>query len=300
MRASVTALGTAVMRLVHTRFDQSPLIDDVWAERLVTDHERTMLREAGIRGVSAVTRTKLEKLPEDEIMAALARAHPSYAAVILRSRYAEDVFAQAVGRGARQYVIVGAGMDSFALRAPSFAQDVEVFEIDHPASQRLKLDRMRDRGIEPSMPVHYVATDLGEESLDAALARSPFDPNRASFFSWLGVTAYLTREANLSTLGAIARCGGHGSELVFSYQDQRAFDSPDEERRRVLAVVGALGEPWVSGFHPSQLAEDLRSVGLALVEDLGREALHERYCSDRDDGLSVSVVDHIAHAKIDA
>jgi methyltransferase (TIGR00027 family) len=190
-------------------------------------------------------------------------------------------------------------MDSFGLRAPSFASNVEVFEVDHPASQRLKLDRLRDRGIEPSLPVHYVAADLGEESLDGALARSAFDPSRASFFSWLGVTAYLTREANLSTLAAIARCGATGSELVFSYHDQQAFDSPDEERRRVVAAVAAIGEPWVSGFHPSELAEDLSSVGLTLVENLGREELHERYCSDRDDGLSVSVVDHIAHAKVD-
>jgi methyltransferase (TIGR00027 family) len=190
-------------------------------------------------------------------------------------------------------------MDSFALRAPSFASDIEVFEVDHPASQKLKVDRLRDRGIEPSLPVHYVAADLGEQSLDAALSRSAFDPNRIAFFSWLGVTAYLTREANLSTLAAIARCGAPGSELVFSYHDQQAFDSPDEERRRVVAGVAAIGEPWVSGFHPSELADDLRSVGLTLVEDLGREELHERYCSDRQDGLSVSAVDHIARARID-
>ncbi|MDQ1605505.1 MAG: hypothetical protein QOE01_3350 [Actinomycetota bacterium] len=212
---------------------------------------------------------------------------------------AEDALAKAVARGVRQYVIIGAGLDSFAVRRPEFARDVDVFEVDHPATQELKLERLREAGIDPATAAHYVAADLGVEALDAALARSPFHPGATAFFSWLGVTAYLTREANLQTLGAIASCGAPGSELVFTYIDQRDFDAPaDEERRRVRELFAAVGEPWVSGFDPASLAEDLRSVGLTLVEDLGRDEQRERYCSGRDDGLSPSVADHIAHARV--
>jgi len=297
----MTALGTTVMRAVHTRRDQQPLIDDPWGERLVTESERTLLRDAAMRGLPPETRSRLEALDPDEALAALVRVHPSYGMVILRSRYAEDALAAAVARGVRQYVIVGAGMDSFALRRPSVDAALAIFEVDHPATQEFKLARLRECGVEPVSAVHHVAADLGVEGLDAALARSPFDPTAAAFFSWLGVTAYLTREANLNTLRAIAALGTPDSELVFSYIDQRDFDAPaDAERGRAREVVASLDEPWVSGFHPAALAADLHSVGLALVEDLGRDELCERYCADRDDGLAPSVADHIARATVPA
>ena len=298
-QASTTALGTALMRAAHTRLDRPALIDDPWGDRLVSESERTRLLQVGLRSLAPQARARLEALgSEDEVVAALARAHPSYGMVILRMRYAEDVLAAAVERGVRQYVILGAGMDSLALRRPAFADGVVVIEVDHPATQELKLKRLRDCGLETSPSVHYVASDLALEELDSALARAPFDPGETAFFSWLGVTAYLTREANLKTLRAISSSGAPGTELVFSYIDQGDFDDPDQERIQARAVVAALGEPWVSGFHPSALARDLQGVGLTLVEDLGREQLHERYCRDRDDELSASVVDHVAHARV--
>jgi methyltransferase (TIGR00027 family) len=196
-------------------------------------------------------------------------------------------------------VILGAGMDSFALRRPPFAKDVTIFDADHPATQAFKFTRLRECGAEPAGAVHHVAADLGVEGLNAALARSQFDSTATAFFSWLGVTAYLTREANLSTLRAIAALGAPGTELVFSYIDQRDFDAPaGEDRGRAREVVATLGEPWVSGFHPAALADDLRSVGLALVENLGRDELRNRYCSDRDDELAPSLADHIARATV--
>ena len=210
--------------------------------------------------------------------------------------------AAAVARGVRHYVIIGAGMDSFALRRPTFADDVAVFEVDHPASQALKLERLDKCGVRPPERVHYVAADLVVEGLDAALARCPFDPTEGAFFSWLGVTAYLSREPNLTTLRLIVSRSAPGSELVFSYIDQRDFDGPQyDERRNARAVVAAVGEPWVSGFSPSQLDDDLRSAGLTLIEDLGHEELRERYCEGREDGLSASAVDHVvARARVTA
>ena len=301
-QASMTALGTSLMRAVHTRRDRDALIDDDWGDRLVTDEERAKLRVAATSGLSPQAQAQLDALDSpDEVIAALLRGHPSYGMVILRTRYAEDALAAAVARGVRQYVIVGAGMDSFALRRPGFARDLAVFEVDHPASQELKIERLGRCGVSAPVGVHYVAADLNTEGLDAALERCPFEPTKASFFSWLGVTAYLTREANLKTLRAIASCGASDSELVFSYIDQHDFDAPgDEERRHAREVVAAVGEPWVSGFSPSQLDDDLRSASLTLIEDLGREALRERYCAGREDGLSASVADHVARARVAA
>jgi methyltransferase (TIGR00027 family) len=296
----MTALGTSVMRAMHTRRDLPALIDDSWGDRLVTEAERDLLREVGMSRLSPAERAQLEALGSpEEILAVIVRAHPSYGAVILRTRYAEDALEAAVARGVGQYVIIGAGMDSFALRRPGFANDVAVFEVDHPASQSLKLERLEECGVQPPTGVDYVAADLGVEGLDAALERCSFDPTEAACFSWLGVTAYLTREANLTTLRAIASCGQPDSELVFSYIDQRDFDAPgDDERRKAREVVASVGEPWVSGFSPSQLDDDLRSAGLTLIEDLGHQELRERYCEGREDGLSASVVDHVARARV--
>src|SRR5215218_4700996 len=121
-RVSLTAMGAALMRAAHTRLDRPALIDDPWAERLVTASERATLREAALRSLSAQGRRRLQALGAgDAVTAALARAHPSYGAVVLRARFTEDALALAVARGVRQYVVVGAGVDSFALRRPPWA-----------------------------------------------------------------------------------------------------------------------------------------------------------------------------------
>jgi methyltransferase (TIGR00027 family) len=213
--------------------------------------------------------------------------------VILRARYTEDALAAAAARGVRQYVIVGAGYDSFALRRPEFARDVAVFEVDHPATQRRKLARLRELGVEPSpATLHFVAADLAAEELDAALARSPFDPAAPAFFAWLGVSAYLDRDANLRTLRAIARAGAPGSELVFTYLDQRRLDAPGPAQRRLLERFAAIGEPWVSGFHPGELLGVLRAAGLELVEDTDYLQLDARYGA----GLAPPDGGHVARA----
>src|SRR5580704_4117921 len=288
-RASTTAMGTALMRAAHTRLDHPVLIDDTWGERLVLAEEREEREELRARAGA-------------EDVDAVLRAHPSYGTVILRARYAEDVLAQAVGRGVSQYVIIGAGMDSFALRRPPFARELEIFELDHPSTQELKKARLSLCGVPAPAGLHLVAVDLSETALGDALASSSFHDDRPAFFSWLGVTTYLTREANLATLEAIASSAGAGSELVFSYLDQRLLDSDEasEPMQRARAQVASLGEPWVSGFHPEQLAADLRGAGLEIVEDLGPEGLAARYCVGRTDGLTSSPGSHVAHARVPA
>ena len=277
-------MGTALMRAAHTRLDRPPLLDDVWGDRLILPEEREAMAAVGEAG---------------ELDTAL-RAHPSYGTVILRARYAEDALADAVGRGVRQYVIVGAGMDSFALRRPQFAEAVEVFEVDHPATQEFKVARLA--GCEVSMPagVHLVAADLSETGLDVALAGSPFRGDRPAFFSWLGVSGYLTRAANMATLRAVASSAPGGSELVFSYLDLRLLDgdAADSRMQEVRARLASAGEPWVSGFDPEQLGDDLRDVGLELLENLGPPELRARYCASRSDGLHPSPDAHIARARV--
>ena len=301
-RASLTAMGTALIRADHTRSARQPLIDDPWGDRLVTDAHASQLRENALAGLPAEDRERLEALEPQEQLGVLLRRHPSYATIIIRARYTEEMLAAAVGRGVRQYVIVGAGLDSFALRRPDFAGQVEVFELDHPDTQQFKLARLAECGGLSPPGVQYIGADLAVEGVDEALGRAPFDPEAPSFFSWLGVTAYLTREANLRTLRSVASCGAPGSELVFDYGDQRAYDNPpdDEASIRIRARLARVGEPWISGFYPARLADDLRAVGLELVENLSPDDLYQRYCAGSPDDLTPSPNHYLARACVTA
>jgi methyltransferase (TIGR00027 family) len=277
-------MGTALMRAAHTRLDHPVLIEDSWGDRLILEEERqAMLARAGGGDADA-----------------LLRAHPSYGTVIMRAHYAEDLLAEAIRGGVRQYVIIGAGMDSFALRRPGSPPDLQIFEVDHPSTQQLKVARLELCGIPAPPGLQLVAADLSETGLDDALATSRFRRDSPAFFSWLGVTSYLTREANLATLGAIASCALAGSELVFSYLDESLLDADvaPERLQRARAQVASLGEPWVSGFDPDELGSLVRGTGLEIIENLGPEELAARYCTGRTDGLSPSHGAHLAHARV--
>jgi O-methyltransferase involved in polyketide biosynthesis len=257
---SRTALATSLMRALHTHQDPKPLIHDPYGEQLVPEAIRDNYQDPSTL-----------------------RASAAYAGVILRTRYTEDALQQAVANGVRQYLILGAGFDSFALRLPTFARDLQIYEIDHPATQALKRQRLRDCGIAPPASVHFLAADLAEEGLAAALARSSFDPALRSFVSWLGVTMYLTS----------------GSELVFTYFEFERGMAESPRFRALNARVAALGEPFQSGFQPAAIAADLEASGWVLREDLtDRELLAGLDAADTND-LRPAGFSHVVRAVVD-
>ena len=284
---SRTALATALMRSLHTRADPLPLIDDPWGESLVP---------------AAVTRAIAERLPPGASVDSWLRAIPAYSNVITRSRFSEDALGEAVARGVRQVVMIGAGFDSYALRRPEAAREVQVFEVDHPATQNLKRSRIAACAAGEPAGLHFLAADLSCESLDAVLARSPFRADLPAFFSWLGVTMYLGRDANLATLRAIADCAAPGSELVFSYVDQAAFGAGAmaEEFQALQQSVANLGEPFVSGFDPAALAVELHAIGLELIEDRDDTQLVARYDPQGLNGLRPSARSRITRVRVPA
>src|SRR6202051_1405162 len=214
-----TALATSLMRALHARRDPSPLLDDPWGDRLVPQSERDRFGQRILARMDSDARAAALRAPSSMLDDFLL-TNVAYPGVVIRSRYTEDALKEATNRGIRQYVLIGAGFDSFALRRPAFAATLEIFEIDHPATQAFKIERIKDCGISLPPSVHFVSADLATEDLAAALARSSFRKDEPAFFSWLGVTVYLTREANLATLRAVANIDAPGSDLVFTYEDQ--------------------------------------------------------------------------------
>jgi methyltransferase (TIGR00027 family) len=278
--ASRTALATSLMRAAHTRLDPNPLIDDPWGDRLVPESVRESLGSPG----SILDQSMLQS-----------RSYPN---VITRTRYAEDALKTAIEAGVEQYVLIGAGFDSFALRRPPFSAALQIFEIDFPATQFLKLERIAACGVTLPDSVHFIAADLSQESVAAALARSPFDAAKLTFFSWLGVTMYLTRDANIATLRSLASCSPAGSTVVFTYLDERLFQAQSESFRELQSRVASLGEPFQSGFDPDSLAASLAASGLNLIEDVDGEGMARRYDADGSHRLGQSALSHIALARV--
>jgi methyltransferase (TIGR00027 family) len=280
LTASRTALATSLMRAAHTRLDPHPLIDDPWGDRLVPESVKRVMASAS------------ESLDESLMHSA------SYANVIMRTRYAEDALQAAVLGGVSQYVLIGAGFDSFSLRRPAYAANLQIFEIDFPATQRLKIEQIAACGIKLPDSVHFITADLSAESVAAALARSPFETNRLTFFSWLGVTMYLTREANLATLTSVASCSPAGSEVIFTYLDERVFQAQSESFRALRQRVAAIGEPFRSGFDPADLAANLAACGLELVEDLNGNEAAARFDRGGELRSGQSKFSHMALARV--
>jgi methyltransferase (TIGR00027 family) len=191
--------------------------------------------------------------------------------VAVRSRFAQDCLASAVARGVRQAVVLGAGLDTTALRNPSLA----VFEVDHAASQDWKCRQLAQMGIALPASLRFAAVDFEHQEISDGLARCGFDASRPAFFVWLGVVPYLTRDAIQATLDFVVSLPG--SEIVFDYSDPPENYAP-EQRKFMMALVervAALGEPFRSHFHPAEMAALLKGFG--EIEDMGPREIGARY-----------------------
>ncbi len=206
-----------------------------------------------------------------------------------RSRYAEDLLAQAVDAGVGQYVVLGAGLDTFAYRNP-FPR-LRVFEVDFPATQEWKRWMLARAGIMAPENLAFVALDFERQTLADGLREAGFDDTAPAFFSWLGVGPYLTLEAFRSTIVTV---GGSpaGTGIAFDYPFPP--DTLTPSRRAVFDLlagrVAAAGEPFRLFFTPEQVETELRRAGFNRVEHADHERLNEFYFRDRADGLRLSPV----------
>jgi methyltransferase (TIGR00027 family) len=198
--------------------------------------------------------------------------------IAARSRVAEAALRAGVEtRGVSQFVVLGAGLDTFAYRNP-FGAALKVFEVDHPETQAWKRRRLAEAGIAVPAALTFVPVDFERDGLLAALEAAGFDPERRSFFTWLGVVPYLTREAIGATLAVIGGLPG-GGEVVFDYSDPVGTlgGQAREAHARRAERVAALGEPFLTYFEPADLHAELARLGLERIDDLGPRALVERH-----------------------
>jgi methyltransferase (TIGR00027 family) len=204
----------------------------------------------------------------------------------LRARYAEDCLAHGVDRGVTQYVILGAGLDTFACRQPSWSRRLHIFELDHPMTQHWKQDRLRLAGIEVPPNVTFVPIDFERVAVADALASTAFDCGARTCCSWMGVTQYLTRDA-LDATFRFTLSLPRSSEIVFSFVlPLDAVTGIESDAMKLAAQrAGEMGEPWVAFFQPEELVRRLHALGFSEVIHLTPEEIRDRYFSGRRDGL---------------
>ena len=270
-RTSMTASMAAGIRAHHRQWNPAPIFADEYAVNMVSLGWRLIVKNR-----------LLNWLIVDKLLAPF---HPIHTENILRVRYAEDGLREAISAGLAQYVILGAGFDTFSLRHRDLADQVQVFEVDHPATQHIKRERVRRVAGHLPPNLAFVPVDFEVDRLDEVLARSEFDAEQPAFFSWLGTTYYLTKEAIRETLGCIAAVAAPGSRLVLDYKLARHL-IPEQSlplNDKLERLVKRVGEPMLSEFAPEELTEEMARIGWAELESLLPQAQARRYLQDRSD-----------------
>jgi methyltransferase (TIGR00027 family) len=252
---SRTALAAARHRAAHQLLEAGRIFTDPLAVRMLGEDPQAIAEDAASH-------------PERRVMRLF---------IAVRTRFAEDSLAAAVERGVGQLVVLGAGLDTFAYRSP-FRERLRVFEVDHPATQAWKRQRLAEAGIALPDWLTFAPVNFETQGLTDKLAAAGFDAHQPTFFTWLGVVPYLTEEGILTTLKFIASLGG-SKHVVVDYSDPPDKLSPEASayHDKRAALVGALNEPWVSYFEPDKLHAKLRALGFSEIEDLGPREIRERY-----------------------
>ena len=270
---SLTAMGAASHRAAHQLLDGGRIFADPLALPILGRDTADLLREA-------------EEHPARRLLRLF---------IAVRSRFAEDSLAAAVRDGTRQLVVLGAGLDTFAYRNP-FAE-LRVFEVDHPATQAWKRERLAAAAIAVPPTLTFAPFDFERETLAEALAAAGFDRAQASLFTWLGVTPYLRRETVLATLGFMASLPA--AQVVFDYANPPSSLADGDGRaayEALAARVASVGESFQSYFDTDELRARLGELGFSEVTDLGPGDIAARYfpgagAFGRDKG------GHIVHAR---
>ena len=270
---SKTAVGAAMLRAAHQLIDgEMKIFDDEVILKLLEPVQLEYIRQH--RAEFAIER--LQSL----------RSH-----IVLRSRYAEDCLKKAYDRGMRQYIILGAGLDTFAYRQPDWAAGLTIIEADHPASQSYKLHKLEQAGIGLSDNQLFASLDLDKDDLSLVFKNIGLRPGEPVFISWLGVMVYLhwdTIDRIFSFVASLPKT----SEFVFTFSPRRFPGWPDP----IALRAEAAGEPWISFIDPPELQDKLKSFGFSDIHFLEPEEARQLYYMDERIRLPVPKKSSIVRA----
>lgn len=283
---SITALMSAFGRAFHAQDEADPIFADTKARELMTDEEYYAIEKYILDGIDFFAPEKKGTFASDKAALRYLVNTQIAPTPIARSRFCEDSLNTAVLTGTTQYVILGAGMDTFAFREPDFMDRYEVFEVDHPLTQANKSQRIKRADLTIPKNLHYTAVDFTKDDLKEKLLMSGFKPSKKTFFSLLGVTYYLSISQIEALLDSIADISAEGSTLVFDYADEMLFNCEIKRVQSMIAMAEAGGEPMKSCFDYYKLERLLEKHRFLIYELMTWQDIQAKYFDGRKNDLS--------------
>ena len=265
-QASITALMSAFGRAYHAEHESHPVFRDDLAKALLSKEEYEAMQGYLLGGLSFFAPDRSFS-GQDEALRWLVNTQIA-PTPLCRAAYCEQALKTAVRTGSVQYVVLGAGLDTFAFRNPEFTAKYRIFEVDHPLTQSDKKERIRRAGWKFPDNLCFVPVDFIRDSLSERLLAAGFDPKKKTFFSWLGVSYYLDIDAIRSLLKELRALCAMGSTLLFDYADAGLFLTEEKRVQNMIAMAKAGGEEMRSGFDYLSIDTLLADHGFLVYEIL--------------------------------
>lgn len=297
--SSLTSLISAFGRAYHSQHDTPKIFDDFIAKNLITQKEFSDIRENMIKGIQFFNQEIAKKFHDqpDEILKWITQVQLS-PTTLARAAYCENVLFHEMLLGVKQYVILGAGLDTFCFRHPEINYSLEIFEVDYLATQNFKKTRLANAHYQIPDHLHFVSMDFTKEFTVQNLVKEGFMPNQKTFFSLLGVSYYLTKEENANLINKLFTEVPSGSSIVFDYADDKLFEEKGMSNRvqNMVKLAAAGGEPMKSCFTYDEMEKMLENSGLLIYEHLSPVTINNQFFRNRTDYLSAFESIHFIHA----
>ncbi|MBU5467039.1 class I SAM-dependent methyltransferase [Virgibacillus sp. MSJ-26] len=299
--SSLTSLISAFGRAYHSKYDTPKIFDDYIAKDLITQKEFEDIRKNMIQGIHFFNHEigiKFQDQP-DEILKWITQVQLS-PTPLARAAYCEKVLFHEIVLGAEQYVILGAGLDTFCFRNSELDTELEIFEVDYPSTQDFKRNRLYKSNYQIPDNLHFVPMDFtkDKDSILQNLIDENFQPNKKTFYSLLGVSYYLTKEEISNLIKELFAEIPLGSSIVFDYADDKLFEEKGVSNRvqNMVQMASASGEPMKSCFTYDEIEKLLEDAGLLIYEYLSPDVINSKFFSDRSDYLKAFETIHYIHA----
>ncbi|WP_081257290.1 class I SAM-dependent methyltransferase [Bacillus wiedmannii] len=296
--ASVTSLVSAFGRAYHSEFDRPKIFDDYVAKDFISPKERNDIETNMVQGIHFFNTDIAQQFQDNpqEILKWITQVQLS-PTPLARAAYCERVLLHEITLGAKQYVILGAGLDTFSFRHRELENKIEIFEVDHPSTQAFKIQRVKEAKYEILNNLHFVSMDFTKDFSKQTLVNEGFE-NKKTFFSLLGVTYYLTKEELSSLIERLFAMVPDGSSIVVDYPDENLFTEKGLSNRveNMVKIAAVGGEPMKSCFSYTEMEALLEKAGLLIYEHLSPEDIDKLYFEGRNDYLEAFETVHYVHA----
>lgn len=296
-KESLTALVSCFARGYHASESKEPIFNDYIAHSLLKEEEKQLIATNWANAIAFFDQEKSETLESIDEKLQWVMNNQTIPQLVSRARYAEDGLRSAIERGFKQYVILGAGFDTFGLRQENLPEDFMIYEVDRPATLAFKINRLQEAGIALPENVKFVPVDFKSDSLREELMNSGYDQQKYTYFSLLGVVMYLAKKDFYQLLASVADMSINGSSFTFDYLDDTAFHEKMASTKltKMRQITARTGEPIITGFDPFELDLELQDCQMLLYENLSPANIEDMYFKGREDGLHAFDHFHFAY-----